>query len=87
MAGEITEMNTGSMVKVLETDVTDATSVAITLERAEAECGSLDVLVNNVGWTVDRLFLEKLRQEWEKEVQVNIWGAINCVHAVVPGMI
>ena len=43
-------------------------------------------MVNNVGWTVDRLFLEKPREEWEKEVQVNLWGAINCIHAVLPHM-
>jgi len=45
------------------------------------------VLVNNVGWTVDRLFLDKPRDEYEKEVQVNLWGAINCIHAVLPHMI
>ena len=43
--------------------------------------------MNNVGWTVDRLFMEKPRHEWEREVQVNLWGAINCIHAVLPGMI
>jgi len=36
---------------------------------------------------VDRLFMEKPRSEWEREVQVNLWGAINCIHAVLPGMI
>jgi len=33
------------------------------------------------------LFLEKPREEWEKEVNVNLWGAINCIHAVLPSMI
>ena len=56
------------------------------VEQAIAEFGSVDVLVNNVGWTVDRLFLEKPRAEWEKEVQVNLWGAINCMHGVLPHM-
>jgi 2-hydroxycyclohexanecarboxyl-CoA dehydrogenase len=36
---------------------------------------------------LDRLFMEKPRHEWEREVQVNLWGAINCIHAVLPGMI
>ena len=31
--------------------------------------------------------LEKPREEWEKEVQVNLWGAINCIRAVLPPMI
>lgn len=87
VAAEVVAMNTGSEVKVVPTDVTDAASVASMVEQAGAEFGAVDVLVNNVGWTVDRLFMEKPREEWEKEVQVNLWGAINCVHAVLPGMI
>ena len=87
VAAEVAAMNTGSKVKVVPTDVTDAASVASMVEQAGSEFGAVDVLVNNVGWTVDRLFMEKPREEWEKEVQVNLWGAINCVHAVVPGMI
>jgi 2-hydroxycyclohexanecarboxyl-CoA dehydrogenase len=47
----------------------------------------VDVLVNNVGWTLDRLFVEKERAEWEKEVQLNLWGMINCTRAVLDGMI
>ncbi len=38
--------------------------------------GRVDVLVNNVGWTMDRLFVEKMRAEWEKEIQLNLWGTI-----------
>ena len=47
----------------------------------------MDVLVNNVGWTIDRLFMDKARDEHVKEVDVNLWGAINCIQAVLPHMI
>ncbi len=87
VAAEVAAINTGSRAIVVPTDVTDAASVNSMVERAVGEFGRVDVLVNNVGWTVDRLFMEKPREEWEKEVQVNLWGAINCIHAVVPGMI
>ena len=87
VAGEVAAMNTGSRVAVVPTDVTDPEKVAPMIEQAIAEFGPVDVLVNNVGWTVDRLFMEKPRHEWEREVQVNLWGAINCIHAVLPGMI
>ncbi len=91
VAGEVAAMNsageTGSRALVVPTDVTQASSVNGMVERAVGEFGNVDVLVNNVGWTIDRLFLEKPREEWEKEVQVNLWGAINCIHAVVPGMV
>ena len=57
------------------------------VEQSIAEFGSIDVLVNSVGWTVDRLFMDKPREEWEKEVRVNLWGTINCIHAALPSMI
>jgi 2-hydroxycyclohexanecarboxyl-CoA dehydrogenase len=40
-----------------------------------------------VGWTFDRLFVEKERSEWEREIQLNLWGMINCTRAVLDGMI
>jgi 2-hydroxycyclohexanecarboxyl-CoA dehydrogenase len=69
------------------TDVTKWESVQATVRAVEARFGGVDVLVNNVGWTLDGLFVEKKREEWEKEVQLNLWGMINCTRAVLDGMI
>jgi 2-hydroxycyclohexanecarboxyl-CoA dehydrogenase len=87
VAAEVAVMNPASRVKVVPTNVTDHRQVEAMVGQSIAEFGSIDVLVNNVGWTVDRLFLDKPRDEYEKEVQVNLWGAINCIHAVLPHMI
>lgn len=87
VAAEAAALNGGGQICVVETDVTDPASANAMAEEAAARFGGVDVLVNNVGWTIDRLFLEKPRAEWEKEVQVNLWGAINCLHAVLPGMV
>ena len=87
VAQEVEARGTGSRVAVVTTDVTNHDSVNSMVETATAEFGGVDVLVNNAGWTIDRLFLEKPREEWEREVQVNLWGAINCIHAVLPGMV
>jgi 2-hydroxycyclohexanecarboxyl-CoA dehydrogenase len=87
VAAEVAGMSTGSRVKVIPTDVTDHQQVDAMVSQAIDEFGHIDVLVNNVGWTIDRLFLDKPREEYEKEVRVNLWGAINCIHAVLPHMI
>ncbi len=87
VAAEVAASNDRSTVKVLAADVSDHQQVDRMVEQAIAEFGRIDVLVNNVGWTIDRLFMEKPREEWEKEVRVNLWGAINCIHAVLPSMI
>jgi 2-hydroxycyclohexanecarboxyl-CoA dehydrogenase len=55
--------------------------------QVENAFGTIDILVNNAAWVVDRLFVEKLRTEWEKEVQIYLWGMINCSRAVLDGMI
>jgi len=87
VAAEVVARDTGSRVLVIPTDVTDQLQVESMVEQSLAELGGVDVLVNNVGWTIDRLFLEKPRDEYEKEVAVNLWSPINCIHAVLPHMI
>src|SRR6266511_4980164 len=85
-AAEVRQAGAASAV-VVPTDVTKWDSVLATVRDVEARTGRVDVLVNNVGWTLDRLFVEKERTEWEKEVQLNLWGMINCTRAVLDGMI
>jgi 2-hydroxycyclohexanecarboxyl-CoA dehydrogenase len=74
-------------IAAVRTDVTKWESVQAMVKEVESRFGGVDVLVNNVGWTLDRLFVEKTREEWEKEVQLNLWGMINCTRAVLDGMI
>ena len=87
VALEVAAMDSGAVVNVIPTDVTDPEKVDSMVMTAISEFGPVDILVNNVGWTVDRLFIDKPRSEWEREVQVNLWGAVNCIHAVLPGML
>lgn len=76
----------GSKTVAIKTDVTDVDSVAAMVKKTLEEFGQIDILVNNVGWGLDRLFIEKPRAEWEKEVNINFWGVINCTRAVLDHM-
>ena len=87
VALEVSQSGISGDIKVISTDVTNPSSVESMVNETINSLGSVDILVNNVGWTVDRLFLDKPRSEYEKEVQVNLWGAINCIHAVLPHMV
>lgn len=87
VAAEVIAMGSGATATVVDADVTDQARTAAMMSDAFQRLGSVDVLVNNVGWTVDRLFVDKERAEHVKEVDVNLWGAINCIHAVLPHMI
>src|SRR2546425_7656065 len=69
------------------TDVTDWESVSSTVQFTRSSMGRIDVLVNCAGWTVDRLFTDKPRAEWEREIAIDTWGFINCVRAVLDPMV
>ena len=84
VAAEVDQLNTGSRTKVIASDVTDPSQVQHMVEQSVAEFGGVDVLVNNVGWTVDRLFMEKPREEWEKEINVNLWGRLTAFTPFCP---
>ena len=68
-------------------DITDWNAVQNAVQAVKSERGGIDVLVNNAGWTNDLLFIEKPREEWEREVNLNMWGFINMTRAVLDGMI
>lgn len=69
------------------TDVTDPDSVDAAIDATIQRFGTVDVLVNCAGWTVDRLFIEKPRDEWEKEIAIDIWGFINFTRGVLDHML
>jgi 2-hydroxycyclohexanecarboxyl-CoA dehydrogenase len=74
-------------ISVRQTDVTDWEAVSRTVAAVREERGRIDVLVNCAGWTVDRLFMEKPREEWEKEIAIDMWGFINATRAVLDAMV
>lgn len=77
----------GGKAMCMKCDVTKWDQVQEMVKKTLDTFGSVDILVNNVGWTYDRLFIEKPREEWEKEIQLNFWSDINCIRAVVDHMI
>ena len=58
-----------------------------TVKQATEKFGQVDIMVNNVGWNVDQLFMQETRDKWEKTVAINFWGMLNCTRAVLDQMI
>jgi len=77
----------GAKAVLIKTDVTDWESVQAMVKETLRAFGKIDVLVNNAGGTPrNRPFVEKPREEWDKEINLNYWSVINCVRAVVDHM-
>ena len=78
---------TGAESLVHATDVTDRGQVRALVDRAENELGPVDALVNCAGVMYYTLMKNVRADEWDRTVEVNCKGALNCVGAVLPGML
>ncbi|MBT2838341.1 SDR family NAD(P)-dependent oxidoreductase, partial [Staphylococcus coagulans] len=67
-------------------DITERAAVDAAVAEVE-KGGPINVLVNNAGWDVPRLFLESDATLWKKVIDINLYGPLNMHHAVLPGMV
>jgi 2-hydroxycyclohexanecarboxyl-CoA dehydrogenase len=77
----------GGTARAFACDITDHAAVVAAVAAAEAALGPIGVLVNNAGWDVFRLFKDSEPAEWQKLIAINLVGALNMHHAVLPGML
>jgi NAD(P)-dependent dehydrogenase (short-subunit alcohol dehydrogenase family) len=78
----------GGEAVLIKTDVTDWDLVQAMVRQTLERFGQIDVLVNNAGGTTGMApFVQKRREEWDKEIKLNYWGVINCTRAVLDHMI
>jgi 2-hydroxycyclohexanecarboxyl-CoA dehydrogenase len=64
-------------------DITDYEAV----KKAVAAAGPVDILVNNAGWDMFKPFLKTDPAFWQKILSINLTGALNLLHNVLPGMV
>jgi len=80
-------MADGGHAQTLAFDVTDLSAVLDAVGSVER----VDILVNNAGNggtapMVLQRFIDMDPADWEGPIRVNLYGVMNCCHAVVPGM-
>ncbi len=77
----------GGRAQAVRLDVTDADSLLAGIERARAELGPIEVLVNNAGWDELVPFLETDEPFWDRVIDVNFKGCLRMTREVLPGMV
>jgi NADP-dependent 3-hydroxy acid dehydrogenase YdfG len=84
LAGQIAD--DGGRAIAIRTDVGDEGQARRFVERAHAELGRLDVLVNNAGVMLLGPIEDAPTDEWREMIHANIFGVLYCTHAALPLM-
>ncbi len=80
----------GSRALAVRADVTKVNEVEAMVHRTLDEFKKVDILVNNAGILYDaegplgkKLFQESLPEDWHREVELILYGTLNCIKAVI----
>lgn len=67
-------------------DVTDFAAIDATVASIEQKIGPIDVLLNNAGYGHEGLIEESPLEELRRQFEVNVFGAVAVIKAVLPFM-
>jgi NAD(P)-dependent dehydrogenase (short-subunit alcohol dehydrogenase family) len=54
------------------------------VKRIAGEFGRLDIVVNNAGLAIRQRFVETAPEDWRRQIDTCLYGAIHCCHAAAP---
>lgn len=85
VVGKILQL--GRRAKAYKADVSNRAEAADLVEKAQADFGHIQILVNNAGVTRDRSFLKLSFDQWHEVLLVNLDAAFNLTGKLLPNMI
>jgi NAD(P)-dependent dehydrogenase (short-subunit alcohol dehydrogenase family) len=77
----------GADVSQSVVDITDLAQVKAGVDATIASHGQVDILVNNAGTGQVASIVDDTPQAFDFTMRLNVYGAFNCCHAVVPAML
>lgn len=93
VAEEIKQM--GQNAEAFQSDIIRLEQVKEMMAQITKQLGPVDILVNNAGVPIEiregrtprTLFIDSDREAWDQQINLNYYGVLNCVHAVLGSMI
>ncbi|WP_373844405.1 elongation factor P 5-aminopentanone reductase [Clostridium sp.] len=79
--------NEGSNGIVIQGDVSLYDSSKKIIENTLNRMGKIDILINNAGISKVGLFIDMKENDWDKIIDINFKGVLNCTHCVLEHMI
>jgi 3-oxoacyl-[acyl-carrier protein] reductase len=77
----------GQKALVLQGDVTQESAIDQLVDQSLAEFGRIDILVNNAGVMAVNLFAESTPDQWQADIDTNIYAPLMLTRKVLPHMI
>ncbi|MBN8586557.1 MAG: SDR family oxidoreductase [Ignavibacteria bacterium] len=81
---EIKDLN--SKIKAYKTDITKEEEVAELVNNVKNDLGSIDVLINNAGISINAMSWKLSADDWNRVISVNLTGPFLCTKHVLPVM-
>jgi 3-oxoacyl-[acyl-carrier protein] reductase len=74
----------GGKAKAYKADVADFAAVKAMVDDIVNDFGGLNILINNAGLAIRQRFLETKPEDWHRQIDACLYGAIHCCHAAAP---
>ena len=74
----------GGTAKAYQADVADFAAVKAMVDDIVKDFGGLNILINNAGLAIRRRFMETKPEDWRRQIDACLYGAIHCCYAAAP---
>jgi NAD(P)-dependent dehydrogenase (short-subunit alcohol dehydrogenase family) len=74
----------GGKARAYQADISDAATIKRLVDQVSQDFGGLDILVNNAGLVMRQRFSETTTEDWRKQIDTCLYGALNCCHSAGP---
>mgnify|MGYP001164892128 FL=1 len=78
---------TGAETLGIACDITDMDQVKRMVAETETALGPVNVMVNTAAIVADKTFMESTPEDWKEMLDICLYGSMNVIHAVLPGMV
>src|SRR5580704_8574894 len=74
----------GAKAKAYKADVADFAAVQAMVDTIVKDFGGLNILINNAGLAIRQRFMETKPDDWHRQIDACLYGAIHCCYAAAP---